>query len=83
MADTISAFRGTEKREFDTETWNLLPQDKYGWKQQSEEPEEVTQLKKSKVKDTTEEALPVSNENVDQSEPVKKEHKTRNSHQQK
>jgi hypothetical protein len=67
MADTITAYRGQEQKTFSIDTWNDLPEDKYGWKKHADEPEEVTALKVQG--DTTE--LPVSNETTQ----LGKEHK--------
>lgn len=64
MADIINAYRGTETKGFDRDTWNQLPADKYGWRQQSEEPEEVTALKQSVAGTEEQTVLPVSNEST-------------------
>lgn len=47
MVHTIKAIRDGEKKEFDLDTWKMLPENKYGWKVAAEEPEEVTAIKKS------------------------------------
>ncbi len=62
MEQTIMARRGTEQKEFSRAAWDLLPADKYGWKQEVEVPDEIKAALKGAVSNAPDPAADIEPE---------------------